>query len=96
MHIMNDIQRIHINAGQPPHHILEAFHYLAIFQVLGSNGAVPGAYLLFADLVHTPVYGVQKAFGQIGPGTEKLHFFPDSHGRHTAGYGIVVPMGHPH
>ena len=77
--IVDDIQCIYIDFGQPLHHILISIHYLIIIQILGGDGAVLGAHLLAADLVYAAVDGVEKAFCQVCSGTEKLHLFADPH-----------------
>ena len=96
VHIVDDVQCVYIYAGQPFHHVLVGVHDLVIIQVLGGNGAVFRSHLLFGDLVHTAVDGVEQAFCQVGPGAEELHFLAHPHGRNAAGDGVVVSVGHSH
>ncbi len=96
MHVVDNVQAVDIHACQPFHHIPVPVHDLIKLQILGGNRPVLRSHLSAADLVHPAVDGVKQALGQIGPGPEKLHFLAHPHGRHTAGNGIVIPVGHPH
>ena len=96
VHVVDDVQGVHIHPGQPLHHVVEALHHVLVVQVLVLDGAEAGANLLFADLVHAAVDGVQQALGQIGAGAEELHLLAHTHAGHAAGDGVVVAVGHAH
>ena len=96
MHIVDDVQAVYINTGQPLHHIVVAIHNLIVIQILRGNRTVFRSYLLFADLIYTAVDCVQKTFGQVGTGSEELHFFSDPHGGYAAGNRIIIAVGNTH
>ncbi len=96
MHIVNDIQRIHIHAGQPAHHVMIPLHHLVIFQIFRRDGLILRSHLHLADFIYAAVNGIEQAFGQVGPSAEKLHFLSNPHGGDAAGDGIIVPVAHPH
>ena len=96
VHVVDDVQRVHIHPGQPLHHVVEALHHVLVVQVLVGDGAEAGAHLLLADFVHAAVDGVQQALGQVGAGAEELHLLAHPHAGHAAGDGVVVAVGHPH
>ena len=96
VHIVDDVQGIHVHSRQPAHHILVPLHDLLIVQIFRGNWPVFGADLFFGDLIHTAVDGVEQTFCKIGSGTEKLHLPAHPHGGHTAGDGIVIPVGEQH
>ena len=96
MHIVNDVQSVHIYVGQPAAHVVIAVHNLVIIKILGSNGTVLRSHLLLGDLVHAAVDRVKQALRKIGAGAEELHFFSYSHRRYAACDGVIVSMCHSH
>ena len=96
MHVVNDIQSIHIYVRQPAAHIVITLHYLVIIKIFRGDGTVFWSHLLLCDLVHTAVNSIEKAFCKVCAGSEKLHFFSHTHGRYTAGNSIVVSVSHSH
>ena len=96
VHIMDDVQRVHIHLRQPLHHVPVLFHHVVVIQIIPCDGTVPGPHLLFGDLIHTAVDGIQQALGQVGARTEELHLLAYAHGGHAARNGVIVAMGHAH
>ena len=97
MHVLDEVQHVDVQAGQPVQHLDVLGQHLIVGQVLAGNGGVVGAALLVALLVHTAVDGVQQALGQVGAGTEELHLLAGLGGRHAAADGVVIaPHGLHH
>ena len=96
VHVMDDVQGVHIEPCQPFHHVVEFLHHIIVLQVFCVYRAVSGAYLHLHALVHAAVDGVEEAFGQIGPGAEELHLLAHPHGGNAAGDGVIVAVGSPH
>ena len=90
MHIVDDVQGVDVEAGQPIHHHIELLHDLVIVQGAAPDGQQLRPYLVAADFIPTAVNGVEEALGQVGPGAEELHLLAHPHGGNTAGNGVVV------
>ncbi len=90
VHILDQVQHVDVQAGQPVQHLDILGQDLVIVQVLAGDGGVVGAALLMALLVHAAVDGVQQALGQIGAGTEELHLLAGLGGRHAAADGVII------
>ena len=97
MHILDEVQHVDVQAGQPVQHLDILGQDLVIVQVLAGDGGVVGAALLMALLVHAAVDGVQQALCQVGAGTKELHLLAGLGGRHAAADGVIVaPHGLHH
>ena len=83
VHILDEVQDVDVEAGQPVHHHIVLFHDLVVVQVLAGDGSVGRAHLFAQLFVHTAVDGVEQALGQVGAGAEELHLL-------AAADGIVV------
>ena len=96
MHVMDDVQSVHIDTCQPFHHVSVFFHHLVIIQIFRCDRAEFWAYLLSGNLIYTAVDGIEQTFCQVGTGTEELHLFADAHGGYTAGNAVVIPVYRAH
>ena len=96
MHVVDDVQRVHVHAGEPLHHVVELAHNVVVVERVALDGAILRADLLLGDLVHAAVERVEQALGQVRAGAEELHLLADAHGAHAAGDGVVVAMVHAH
>ncbi len=96
VHVVNDLQRIHVHLGQPAHHLLKPLHHLAVLKVFRRNRVELRRHLHPRLLVAAPVDCVEEALGQVRPCTKELHLLADLHGRHAAGNAVVVPVIRPH
>ena len=74
VHILDEVQHVDVQAGQPVQHLDVLGQHLVVVQVLAGDGGVVGAALLVALLIHTAVDGVQQALCQVCTCTEELHF----------------------
>ena len=90
VHVVDNLQRIHIGLGQPAHHLFEAGHELLIGEVVACDGGEHGGHLMAAHFIASTVDGIEHALGQVGAGTEELHLLAYLHGAHTAGNAIVI------
>ena len=96
MHIVDDVQGVHINARQPLHHIIECVNYLIIFKHVAVIFSVLRPHLFSGLLIHAAVEGIEQALRQVGAGAEELHFLTDAHGRNAAGDAVVVSVHGAH
>ena len=96
VHIVDNLQGIHVHLGQPTHHLLVFLHHLVIVEIFARNRLELGSHLHTGTLVAPAVDGIKQALGQIGTSTEELHLLADFHRRHTAGNAIVVTVIHTH
>ena len=96
MHIVDDIQGVHINACQPFHHIGKGFHNLVVFQHIAFVLTVFGTDLLPGLFINTAVQRIKQTFCQVGACAEKLHFLTDSHGGYTACDTVIIAVGYTH
>ena len=97
VHILDQVQHVDVQAGQPVQHLDILGQDFVIVQVLAGDGGIVGAALLVALLVHTAVDGVQQALGKVGACAEELHLLAGLGGRHAAADGVVIaPHGLHH
>jgi len=97
MHILDQVQHVDVQAGQPVQHLDILGQDFVIGQVLAGDGGIVGAALLVALLVHAAVDGVQQALRQVGAGTKELHLLAGLGGRHAAADRVIVaPNGLHH
>ena len=89
---MDDMQSVGIGTSQPSHHLLKLVHHHIIVENLIGDGSIGRSYLLTTTLVATTIDGIEQTLGQIGTSTEELHLLTYLHGRHTAGYTIVIAV----
>ena len=54
MHVVDHVQCINIQLGQPLHHLVIFLHYFIVIKVLGSNWLVSRSYLLLCVFSSTP------------------------------------------
>ncbi|MNW63061.1 hypothetical protein D3C74_412290 [compost metagenome] len=96
VHVVNDVEGIHIQLREPLHHWFEAFHDLIVIQHFASDGRILRSNLCSGFLVTTTVDRIQESFCQVGTSAEKLHLFPDLHRRHTACNTVIVTVDWTH
>ena len=90
MHILDQIQDIDIETGQPIHHQVKLVHHFVIIQILGANGSELRSALYLELLIHTAVDRVEQALGQVGAGSEELHLLTGLRCRYAAADGVIV------
>ena len=96
VHVLDEVQDVDVELGQPVHHHVELVHDLVVVKVLGGDGGVLGANLhVVALLVHellvlAAVDGVVQALGEVGTGAEELHLLAGLGGGHAAADAVVV------
>ena len=103
MHVVDDIHRVDIEGGQRAQHPLIVREDGLIVQgplrqgldVIEDANRKARLLVLFY-LIHAAVDGVEQGFGQVGAGSKELHLFADSHGRDTAGDGVIIPIDVAH
>ena len=98
MHIVNQIEDIHINARQPVQHLIVFMHDFLIIEVFGCDRRIRRTNLHRASvfgsvfLVSASVDGIEKAFGKIGTGAELACLG----GGDAAADAVVVPPDRTH
>ena len=58
MHVMNHVQGVHVQLGEPFHHVVITLHHFVVIQILGSNRPVGRSHLLPGLYVDSSVDGV--------------------------------------
>ena len=96
VHVLDQVEHVDIQPGQPVHHHIVLFHHLVVVEILAGDGGVGRAHLLVELFVHTAVDGVEQALGQVRPGAEELHLLAGLGGRDAAADGVVVPPDRLH
>ena len=96
MHILDEVQDIHINAREPFHHVIIACHDFVVIQIFGSNRAVTWTHLIVRFFVNAAVNRVKQALSQVRAGAEELHFFAGFSCRDAAANRIVVSPNWAH
>src|SRR5699024_4624907 len=90
VHILDQVQHVDVEAGQPVQHLDVLGQHLVVGQVLAGDGGVVRANLLVVLLVYAAVDGVQQALGQVGARAEELHLLAGLGGGHAAADGVIV------
>ena len=92
VHVVNQVQRVHVQACKPVEVQVELVHQLVVVQVLARDGRVLGANLLALAnrLVLTAVDGVQERLREVRTCTEELHLLAGLRCRNTAADAVVV------
>ena len=80
MHVVDDVERVAVNACQPLHHLIELLHNLFVVEVFAGNGREEGRNLLAVHFVDATVDGIEQALRQVGTRAEELHLLTDAHG----------------
>ncbi len=90
MHVVDDVQRIDVSAGQPVEHVIEARHHFVVVEHVGRDRRERRSDLLAGHFVAAAVDRVEQRLGQIDAGAEELHLLAGTHRRNAAGDGVVV------
>ena len=96
VHVVDEVQCLHINASQPVHHIHETWHELLVSQYITLNGAILRTALIACLCVNTARNSVGQALSQVGTCTEELHLLTRLCSRYTAADAIVVTPNWAH
>ena len=102
VHVLDEVQDVDVEVGEPVHHEVELVHDLVVVEVLAGDGRVLRADLhVVALLVHellvlAAVDGVVQALGEVGAGAEELHLLAGLGGRDAAADGVVVAPDRTH
>ncbi len=90
MHVVDDVEYMYVEAGEPVHHVVEAFHYLVVLEVFALDAREFGCDLYLGLFVHAAVDCVEEAFGEVGACAEELDFAPGLGGADAAADGVVI------
>ena len=90
MHVMDQVQYIHINVSQPVHPPVEFLDYFVVICIFGGDTLHLRSALNAVFFIKTAVECIQQCFCKICTSTEKLNLFPCLCCRNTAADGIVV------
>ena len=96
VHILDEVQHIDINSGEPVHHHIIFFHDFLVVQDICGNRAVSGRNLLLALFIHTAVDGIEKTFCKVCSCAEELHLLTGFCCGYTAADTVVVPPYRTH
>ena len=97
VHVLDDIQRIHVDMREPVHHALILHDDVVILEVLRTDRTVGRADLHARHFVHAAVDRVEQAFCEVRACAEELHLLARLCRRYAAADGVVVaPRGLHH
>ncbi len=96
VHVVNEVERIHIDAGEPVHHDFVLRHHFLVVQDVARDGTVGGRDLRAGLFIHAAVDCVQKALREVGARAEELHLLAGFGGGHAAADGVVVAPHRTH
>ena len=96
VHIVDEVQRVHINVSEPVEHIAETGLQFFPCEVLAGDGTELRTALLAGLGIHTAVDGVEQGLGHVGTGTEELHLLTGLSGRHTTADAVVIAPDRTH
>ena len=96
MHIVNDIHRIDIKAGEPFHILVQSFLYRTVIESIALNYRHLRPYVQAAGIIYTAVQRQQQQLGEITARAEELHLLTYLHCRNTAGYRVIVAVYRAH
>ncbi len=72
VHILDEVEDVDIQPGQPVQHDVVLLHDLVVVEVFRGDGRVVGADLLAEFFVDAAVDGVQQALGQVGARQQQM------------------------
>ena len=90
MHVVDHVQCINIQLGQPLHHFIIFSKYFIVIKVLRSNWLVSRSYLYFSLFINTTVDSVKKTLSKVSTSSEELHLFTCLCSRYTAADAVVI------
>ena len=90
VHVVDQVQSLHINRSQPVHHVHKARHELFVSKYIALYGTEFRTTLLTGLGINTTRNSIGQALGQVGTSTEELHLLTGLCGRHTAADAIIV------
>ena len=96
VHVVNDVEGVDVDLGQPLHHVAVLGHDVVVVEVVALDRTELRADLLAGLLVAAAVDGVEEALGEVGAGAEELHLLADAHGGHAARDRVVVAVVDAH
>ena len=74
VHVVNQVERIHVQACEPFEHQLVLREDLVVFQDAGGDRCSRRSDLCARLFIDTAVDGIQESLGEVGAGAEELHF----------------------
>ena len=95
MHVMDHVQRIHIQPAHPCHIFVIGLAHLIIIEHAVESFSV-GTELYAALFVFAAVERKKEKFGKVAARAEELHLFSDLHRGDTAGNAVIVPVDRTH
>ena len=90
MHVVDHVQCVNIQLGQPLHHLIVTFHYFIVIQIFRSNRSVSRSYLCFCLLIYTTVDCIQQTFCKVCTSSEELDFLTCLCCRYTTADAVVI------
>ena len=95
VHVMDDIERVHIQAAQPFHVLVVGGAHRPIVEH-ARKALAHGAELFAALFVFAAVEGQEQELGEVAPRPEELHLLADLHGGDAAGDAVIVAVDGAH
>src|ERR1044072_3010780 len=96
VHVVDSVQRIHINASHPLHHLFKLLQNFLEGKVVTLNSSTIRPYLFPTDFIFSTIDRIQKTLREICSGSEELHLFADQHWRYTTRNRTVISPRAPH
>ena len=92
VHVMDDVQGVDVELGEPVGDLLEVLHDLVVVEDLAlTEHADRGADLfIVAFHIASAVDRIEQGLRQIDPRPEELHLLADFHGGNAAGDAVIV------
>ena len=80
VHVVDDVHRSDVNAGEPLHRRFEAVEDVVELEVIPLHRLRDRRDLLARHLVAAAVDCIEQAFGEVGASAEELHLLAHQHG----------------
>ena len=90
VHVLDDVQRIHVDMREPVHHALILHDDVVVLEVLRTDRTVGRADLHARHFVHAAVDRVEQAFCEVRACAEELHLLARLCRRYAAADGVVI------
>ena len=98
VHVVNQVQRIHVQVRNPVHVKFELVDNFVVVEIFAGNWRIFRAdlFAFHEAFILTAVDGVEERLGKVCAGAEELHFLAGLGGRNAAADAIVVAPNRTH
>ena len=98
VHVVDEVQRIHVDAREPFQHDVVLVHHFVVVEVFARNRRIFWTDLLTLHeaFILTAVDGVEESLGEVCAGAEELHFLTGLGCRNTAADAVVIAPNRTH